>query len=129
MSDDSHPSPDWLVKIYHSVPLEPACRKIPSGWEPVDAWKETEPVIPDKEWLSQEFLFWLIEKTIECGTPPKEAVKWWMYIVTQALPRLRREGRITQEPLLWDYCVFLYEKGIIGGEDLDSAVRDYLRRK
>lgn len=99
----------------------PAYRETPYGWEPVDAWdKPLTPVPPDSRELREGFTFWLIRKTVEYGAPPREAVKWWLYI-------FRRMKEIPVAPewvakLRHDYLLYLLETGYLPPPGADMIV-------
>ncbi len=51
-------------------------QRTPWGWEPPGAFPPPRPIPP----TGRELLLRLIQDTIDCGVPPKRAVKWWTYI-------------------------------------------------
>jgi hypothetical protein len=59
----------------------------------------------------EPFLFWLIQRTIDAGVSPRDAVKWWMYI-WQCIA----EGKASEKwlgELRQDFYLFLGERGFL----------------
>lgn len=55
----------------------PRYRKTPHGWEPLDAFRPASPV----RLSGQEIALRWIQEVIDCGVPPKRAVKYWGYLI------------------------------------------------
>lgn len=65
----------------------PRYRRTRWGWEPVGAFPPPAPVQP----AGPEPALRFIQDTIDCGVPPKRAVKWWLHIA--AALRKRQAAR------------------------------------
>lgn len=73
----------------------PAYRETPYGWEPAGAFPPPGPVRPDPVALALQW----IQEVIDCGVPPRRAVRYWTYIVS-ALKRREREDPDAPSPSL-----------------------------
>ena len=89
----------------------PRYRRTRYGWEPLNAPEPPEPALPSPHVLNREFTIWLIQETIDCGTPPHQAVKWWLHILG-TLRQRKAAGEDVSGMLLPEFMTFLRETGI-----------------
>ena len=71
--------------------MGPNYRRTRYGWEPVQEWKIT----PSPPSFQVELLR-LIQETIDLGVPPRQAVKWWLYIAAELKKRREHDASRTE---------------------------------